>query len=831
MRPEMIIGRLDTADLVLNDPFVSRRHALVTVDAAGEVTIQDLNSTSGTFVNDERISGPRVLRSGDLVRFADLVTRFEQAEPVGGSGEAQTESFARELPTTTRVDTPVTAGRQDAGRDSGRDLEAEYERVRAVKKAARAKLLTMPGVHAVGVGPKVVNGERTDVPSIVVFLVEKKPLAELPADQIIPGEIDGVRTDVIEMDVPRLLSPPDPTQPPDPSRPRPVVGGVTLVLKDSEEFGTLGCFATTQDSPPKVVAITNHHIVAPVKGSEVSGVKIQQQSDPKSNPFTITFSIVGQNTTGSLIQVSLRSESQQKLYHAYWTATANDTEESIASNVAAAVRNINGAGVSADIGTNPKAVVITTPAGSDTLTYGCKIWDPPVIDSDVKLLADIAGNIITLSGNADGDYGIYTSWNTDGDDPTRGVFTPIKKNTDRSAIATAIAKSITDLINDLNNQHVNGITNISATPSAETVTINGVQQVSCLITGDIRVGQPTDSCFWSTCSLCCSDEIGRVLKADISLDTALVQLVRGLKYRNQIMGDSGANPPVGVTQVNGVHEISPQEMHTHPRVHKRGIIKPRYTTGYAATFDVGGYAGNSPANVAALPPNDRWNVFHRVYENVIFIIDIDSDHPFSDQGDSGAAVFDDSGKIVGILFGRGPTKYGVCSMMTPIDGIINGLGITITTAPGDQTVTDAQGVPAVVMRNEDQVIPQLLTAHAEITATPTGKKYAELVGRHAAEVQALVNNNLRVAVVWHRNSGPELLRALFRTVQSPDQRLPEEIDGMPVAERLARIRDVLMRYGSDELTEDLSRYSAELLRLTGLSYREALATMQTEDAR
>src|SRR5580658_2188636 len=75
--PELVIGHSDTADLVLDDRFVSRRHALVTIDASGLVTIRDLNSTGGTFVNGERLAGPHLLQAGDLVQFADLVARFE----------------------------------------------------------------------------------------------------------------------------------------------------------------------------------------------------------------------------------------------------------------------------------------------------------------------------------------------------------------------------------------------------------------------------------------------------------------------------------------------------------------------------------------------------------------------------------------------------------------------------------------------------------------------------------------------------------------------------------------------------------------------------------
>ena len=56
--PEMVIGHSETADLILEDRFVSRRHALVTVEGSGTVTIRDLNSTGGTFVNGERLAGP-----------------------------------------------------------------------------------------------------------------------------------------------------------------------------------------------------------------------------------------------------------------------------------------------------------------------------------------------------------------------------------------------------------------------------------------------------------------------------------------------------------------------------------------------------------------------------------------------------------------------------------------------------------------------------------------------------------------------------------------------------------------------------------------------------
>ena len=105
--PEMVIGHSDTADLVLDDHFVSRRHALITVALTGSVTIRDLNSTGGTFVNDEQLRGSRVLRRGDLVRFADLVARFE---PADAPRDADTAAMPVLAAADTGGEVPPTSG-------------------------------------------------------------------------------------------------------------------------------------------------------------------------------------------------------------------------------------------------------------------------------------------------------------------------------------------------------------------------------------------------------------------------------------------------------------------------------------------------------------------------------------------------------------------------------------------------------------------------------------------------------------------------------------------------------------------------------------------------
>jgi len=75
----MVLGRHEQCDIVIADPLVSRRHSQITCDGS-YCSIEDLGSTNGTFVNDQRLTQPRVLRSGDRVRVADSVLVFNDPQ-------------------------------------------------------------------------------------------------------------------------------------------------------------------------------------------------------------------------------------------------------------------------------------------------------------------------------------------------------------------------------------------------------------------------------------------------------------------------------------------------------------------------------------------------------------------------------------------------------------------------------------------------------------------------------------------------------------------------------------------------------------------------------
>ncbi|HAV78546.1 MAG TPA: hypothetical protein DCX53_14455 [Anaerolineae bacterium] len=74
---QLNIGRDSTNEVSINDAEISRRHARLTFQG-GKYVLEDLGSTNGTFVNGQRLAGPRVLKAGEVVSFGEqIVLVFE----------------------------------------------------------------------------------------------------------------------------------------------------------------------------------------------------------------------------------------------------------------------------------------------------------------------------------------------------------------------------------------------------------------------------------------------------------------------------------------------------------------------------------------------------------------------------------------------------------------------------------------------------------------------------------------------------------------------------------------------------------------------------------
>jgi hypothetical protein len=73
---DLVLGRGDAAEIRLEDPFASSRHARI-YEQGNSVVVEDLRSTNGTYLNEELLQTPRPLHPGDRVRIGDSEFAFE----------------------------------------------------------------------------------------------------------------------------------------------------------------------------------------------------------------------------------------------------------------------------------------------------------------------------------------------------------------------------------------------------------------------------------------------------------------------------------------------------------------------------------------------------------------------------------------------------------------------------------------------------------------------------------------------------------------------------------------------------------------------------------
>jgi len=102
LRPhrEIVIGRSSELDMVLVEDMVSRKHAKITTDDK-TVSIQDLGSTNGTFVNGEKIRKVE-LKDGDRILIGTSIVKLVYVDGENTNGLSETEARSRMAVTANR---------------------------------------------------------------------------------------------------------------------------------------------------------------------------------------------------------------------------------------------------------------------------------------------------------------------------------------------------------------------------------------------------------------------------------------------------------------------------------------------------------------------------------------------------------------------------------------------------------------------------------------------------------------------------------------------------------------------------------------------------------
>mgnify|MGYP001599308100 FL=1 len=73
----LLIGRSPDCQLVLDDDYVSTRHAQITRTATG-YQVEDLGSTNGSLVNNQRVTAPTQFGVGDTLRIGRTLMSVEK---------------------------------------------------------------------------------------------------------------------------------------------------------------------------------------------------------------------------------------------------------------------------------------------------------------------------------------------------------------------------------------------------------------------------------------------------------------------------------------------------------------------------------------------------------------------------------------------------------------------------------------------------------------------------------------------------------------------------------------------------------------------------------
>ncbi|MEZ4224930.1 MAG: FHA domain-containing protein [Polyangiaceae bacterium] len=203
---EYVVGRSTSAEIILDDALVSRRHARFVVEDAA-IRVEDMGSVNGVFVNGQRVNGSRLLVSGDRVVIGkqELVVRAQMSTfPPDGEGRATAVTLVGVEPVPSQrvgddsesthqgnamellggvADKVLALGRGDeAEKIMGSYLQNLLELARS-GKGPSPKLADKAAGYAVKLAAATKKGDWVDY-AVELFMSQRRPLPGPVVDQL-----------------------------------------------------------------------------------------------------------------------------------------------------------------------------------------------------------------------------------------------------------------------------------------------------------------------------------------------------------------------------------------------------------------------------------------------------------------------------------------------------------------------------------------------------------------------------------------------------------------------------------------------------------------------
>jgi len=138
------------------------------------------------------------------------------------------------------------------------------------------KSIRIPNVVGIGVGKKVNNGRKTEDLSIVISVIKKYEERRLRRDELIPKEIDGIPTDIIETGIIRAQT-----------RRRPAFGGCSIGHYEITK-GTFGCLVKKNN---QIFILSNNHVLANLNNANIGDSVLQ----PGNNDIPLIYKFLPKN--------------------------------------------------------------------------------------------------------------------------------------------------------------------------------------------------------------------------------------------------------------------------------------------------------------------------------------------------------------------------------------------------------------------------------------------------------------------------------------------------------------------------------------------------------
>jgi hypothetical protein len=248
------------------------------------------------------------------------------------------------------------------------------------------------------------------------------------------------------------------------------------------------------------------------------------------------------------------------------------------------------------------------------------------------------------------------------------------------------------------------------------------------------------------------------------------------------------------------------------------ILGLRAAVSNTTVYKVGAVSGRTSGTVMDTkgdPITISFNGVDTTFVEQIYIAGDDGLFTFSNEGDSGSAIIDEDGYIVGLLFASTDDPPPVFrASANHIEDVQSALGITInltkhTTPSSGRRLAPSPRVTYPEIRGGPEIYAR---ARAQLMRDPAGAWLWALAEEHREEVVRLVTTCRPVTVAWRRAGGPAFFAAGLNTIRAGGNELPIQVNGLSLEAALDRVGQSLAAHGSPPLRAAIEEHRNAILQ-------------------